>query len=281
MSRNLMDPDRFETMIADFRQLFAEQRQQRRQRMKKFFSEFDRLLDEQRQERLHRMEEFLSLFARHFAKTGRALAPTRRQPPEERAERLLDFFSTWEDERPAPAVDFNVFPLLRVKNDEVIHSRFLSWLFDPRESHGQQHLFTEAFLKRCGLSPEEETLRGYKVRAEFSQLESIIDIVIYRQWDFIVYIENKINAGEQSDQLAREYRDLRRFGRILHVPDDRQIAVFLTPTGREPVSDDPARWLCLSYPKLADILRSTLDNISDPRARFIVRDWLKTADSLR
>ncbi|MFO7945873.1 MAG: PD-(D/E)XK nuclease family protein [Armatimonadota bacterium] len=281
MSRKLMDPDRFESMIADFRQLFSRQRQRRRRRMKKFFSKFDRLLDEQRQKRLHRIKEFLSLFGRHFAKTGRPIAPTRGQPPEERAERLRDFFTTWEDERPEPAADFNVFPLLRVKNNEVIHSRFLSWLFDCRESHGQQHLFAEAFLKRCGLSPEEETLRRYSVRAEFSQRESVIDIVMYRQWDFIVYVENKINAGEQSDQLAREYRDMRRFGRVLHVPDDRQIAVFLTPTGRDPVSDDPARWLCLSYPQLADILRPTLEDISDPRARFIVRDWLKTADSLR
>lgn len=281
MSRNLMDPDRFETMIADFQQLFAEQRQKRRQRMKECFSDFDGLFAEQRQNRHRRMDEFLSLFARHIAETSRDIAPTRRRSPEERTERLRDFLSTWEDERPGPAVDFNVFPLLRVKNDEVIHSRFLSWLFDCRETHGQQHLFAEAFLKRCGLPPEEETLRGYKVRAEFSQRESVIDIVIYRQWDFIVYIENKINAGEQSDQLAREYRDMQRFGRILHVSDDRQIAVFLTPSGREPVTDDPARWLCLSYPQLADILRSTLQDISDPRARFIVQDWLKTAESLR
>ncbi|MFP3904931.1 MAG: PD-(D/E)XK nuclease family protein, partial [Armatimonadota bacterium] len=156
-----------------------------------------------------------------------------------------------------------------------------SWLFDRREGHGQQHLFAEAFLSRCGLSLEEETLRRYSVRTEFSQRESVIDIVIYRQWDFIVYVENKVNAGEQRDQLAREYRDMRRFGRILHVPDDRQIAVFLTPTGREPVSDDPTRWICLSYPQLADTLRTTLEDISDPRARFIVQDWLKTAESLR
>ncbi|MFO7948090.1 MAG: PD-(D/E)XK nuclease family protein [Armatimonadota bacterium] len=253
-----MHKERFEAMVADFQQLFAEQRTKRRRRM----------------------EEFFALLAQGFAETGKKIEP-KQQTPQEPIERLRDFFSTWEKERPQPAVDFNVFPLLRVNNDEVIHSRFLSWLFDRRESHGQQHLFAGALLELCGLYVEEETLQHYSVYPEFSQAESIIDIVIYRQWDFIVYLENKINAGEQSDQLAREYRDMRRLARTLHVPEDRQIAVFLTPTGRKPVSDDAARWLCISYPQFADTLRPTLDDISDPRTKFIVGDWLKTADSLR
>jgi hypothetical protein len=105
--------------------------------------------------------------------------------------------------------------------------------------------------------------------------------MICRHWDFIVYVENKVYAAEGSRQAEREMRDLRRIGQRMGVPRDRQIAVFLTPLGRGPVTGDPDEWVSISYLELADTLRKLLADVSHPRTRYIVEDWIDTVTAWR
>ncbi|MGM0494497.1 MAG: PD-(D/E)XK nuclease family protein, partial [Armatimonadota bacterium] len=197
--------------------------------------------------------------------------------------RIEQFFTVWEAgwEDLTPASDFNTFALLQRTHEEVIHTQFLAWLFDRHGDHGQRHLFMSALLDLCSLSPRDDWERGYVVRPEFARAEAQIDIMVARCFDFLIYIENKINAGDQRRQVDREFRDMRRTGGVMHVPAERQVAVYVTRTGRDPTSGDTDRWLCISHEQLAAALRPALEHVSSRRVRFIVEDWMRTVRSWR
>ncbi len=103
----------------------------------------------------------------------------------------------------------------------------------------------------------------------------------YRLGEFIIYIENKIEAEEAPEQLAREFRDMRRASDILSIREERQYAVFLTPDGRGPISAGGTHWVALSYARLAAELRSVLPQVTDEKVRFILEDWINTVLSWR
>lgn len=214
--------------------------------MAEVLSHFDELRSQQRTERLERMQRFLARFAQI-------------EPPP----------------------DFNTFSLLGVATDEVVHTRFLAWLLDHRADHGQGRVFVRAFLELCGLPLREDSLSHYHLRPEFSGLESIIDIMICRPGDFLVYVENKVLSAEGPHQAERESRDMRRTGSAMGVPEGRQIPVFLTPEGRAPTTGSTAAWKPVSYAQLACCLREVLPNIGDRRIRFIIEDWIETVTDWR
>jgi hypothetical protein len=117
------------------------------------------------------------------------------------------------------------------------------------------------------------------VRTEFPGNESIVDVMLYRRGALLIYVENKVLAPEGADQLAREFRDMRRTGLVLRVPEECQFAVFLTPTGRSPVSDDPAHWQALSYYEMAAAFKKQLPNITSVETEMILSDWIDTITS--
>jgi len=67
----------------------------------------------------------------------------------------------------------------------------------------------------------------------------------------------------------------------MSVPVRRQVAVFLTPCGRDPETGNPDDWLALSYERFAAAIRRTAGDISDASVRFIVEHWLATVTSWR
>lgn len=145
---------------------------------------------------------------------------------------------------------FNIFDALGVARAEVRHSNFLGWLLDPGESHGQFDLFLKALLMdiaRCareqGIAPafspvelDGTDLGRTEVRREWRNIDLVIQCP---QPDLVVVIENKIDSGEHSDQLAR-YRAIVREA----FPRRPVTHVFLTPD-RTLASEDG--WVAYSY----------------------------------
>ncbi len=174
---------------------------------------------------------------------------------------------------------FNLFKILEGGSRETRYSSMLAWLVDPRLGHGQAALFVNALADACGLGLPEELLEDCRVRTEFPGHEAVIDLMIYRRGELLIYIENKLEAAEGPDQLNREFRDMCRQGRVLGVPESRQFAVFLTPDGRRPTSGDPAVWRTLSYPRLANSLRSVLPQVHNQKVVAVLQDWLDTLAS--
>ena len=122
---------------------------------------------------------------------------------------------------------FNVFSVLRSPSDEVnLHSRFLHALLDYRKSPEAQRENLNDFLQHVVEKEFEE--KGAKVRRECDN----IDILITNDAQQAVVIENKIESGDQPEQLQRYYRKLRdREGYSdIHL-------LYLTPHGNEPSED--------------------------------------------
>lgn len=43
--------------------------------------------------------------------------------------------------------EINLMSILGVAHKELQHSNFLSWLFDPKETHGKEDYFIKEFIK--------------------------------------------------------------------------------------------------------------------------------------
>lgn len=213
----------------------------------------------------------------------------------QRFEVVLDGFRRLRASSPAPrlsrmaaAVDgfakliidrptsFNSLSVLRVGSDEVVHSGVLAWLLDGVAGHGQGPLFLNLLAKALGLPIVLAATDRYVVRREFSGRESIIDVCVCRPGDFLIYLENKIWAGEGLEQVDRELRDLHRTAEANGVPERRRFAIFLTPGGRSSISGDPSPWLRLSYTRLVGAFRAAASGIDDAKLAAFVSDWLET-----
>jgi len=171
---------------------------------------------------------------------------------------------------------FNIFDALGVVRQEIRHSNFLAWLLEPAESHGQGQLFLKAILMDLlrqtplddrPLSPidlDGVDLAGVEVRREW---ENIDILIVANDPAVVIAIENKIDAGEHSNQLKR-YMDtvLRDYPK----PKYKHLFVFLTPEGDEPSEDD---WTTYNYGDIHNALERCLrlneDSIGNEVATFL------------
>lgn len=143
---------------------------------------------------------------------------------------------------------FNIFDALGIARAEIRHSNFLAFILDPAESHGVGQLFLKALLtdllKRAPthmrpLSPIELDgidLRGVDVRREWENIDLLI---LSREPSFAIFIENKIDSSEHSQQLERYGATAQR--KFASVP---RLQVYLTPDGSDASGDD---WISYSY----------------------------------
>lgn len=150
---------------------------------------------------------------------------------------------------------FNIFDALGVVRQEIRHSNFLAWLLDPAESHGQGQLFLKAILmdllretpiENRPLSPiglDGVDLTGVEVRREWRNIDILI---VAHEPAIVIAIENKIDAGEHSNQLARYEKVVRTA-----FPNHQPMFVFLTPEGDEPSEED---WTTYTYGDIHRVL---------------------------
>ena len=107
---------------------------------------------------------------------------------------------------------FNIFSILKMETDEVkTHSAFLAELLNPKGSHGQGNIFIDEFVKNI-LHINNLDTKNAEVTVEYSigqiakdyKQGGRIDILIrFHKPDFLILIENKIDAGDQPYQLFR------------------------------------------------------------------------------
>lgn len=215
--------------------------------MGSFIYDFEALQATMRCSRLRRMESFLSSFREHHRQV-----------------------------RARSSSEFNTFSLLGIGMDEVRQSKFLAWLLDAEADHRQGNAFIRAFVGICGLDVPLDVLDDYRVLREFSGAESIVDIAVFRRNSFLIYLENKILAQEGPHQIDREFRDMRRLGVVLRIPEQRQFGIFLTPDGQRPVSGEAIHWKPISYRELGAGFERLLSGVASVKVTFILRDWIDT-----
>lgn len=185
------------------------------------------------------------------------------------------------------APEFNVFRLLGLSRYEVrTHSAMLAHLLNPRAAHGQQFLFLQTFLEWCASKmsafPLPQALNEndhWIVSTEYiTPTDGRLDIVIRSpDQNYLLVIENKVDAWEQADQVKRyaHWLDSQR----REYPD--QALIYLTRTGRQAYSAQDASYLTLSYH--ADIpgwLEKLINQIQAFSVREVVKQYIDLARNL-
>lgn len=163
--------------------------------------------------------------------------------------------------------EFEPFKAMGIRSKELVHSRILATFLNKSARHGLGADFLNAFVTALAqpgavlFSGERldatELLRvtGPSVHSQvFRELDFIDLVIVFPAHQLVIGIENKVDAGEQEDQLARYQETLRvRFSGY------RQALVFLTRTGRKPNTanaKDRVPVYCMGYGEVAAMLKS-------------------------
>jgi hypothetical protein len=192
---------------------------------------------------------------------------------------LTDFereHATWKKDQVLIAEDFNILHTMRLTRKELCHSDILAWLLDYRlevfGTHAQGKSGFRLFLQRLGL-PLHYTKADYRVFREAPGEESRLDILIEAERQFVIGIENKVDAEEGEDQTRREWADLVRRGKKQSVLPSRVDAFFLTPDELEPES---RRFKAISWRLVADVFEAFAQEAKPPAVKLFAQHYAET-----
>lgn len=199
----------------------------------------------------------------------------------------LEEKTTSEKIQLSKAPQYNIFEILKVTRSEVrTHSTFLCNLLSPRSSHGQGVLFLKTFLEHCANRfpydfpklPEFDDPQKWLVFDEYHLGNGRVDILIQNpQAGFMCVIENKVDAYEGFDQLAR-------YGNWI---EDRKIEYpnsalcYLTIRGTQAITAGEYSYFRLPYQKdIFEWLEDTIHLIQAPGVNAIVLQYQAIATNL-
>ena len=189
--------------------------------------------------------------------------------------RLLEDFeghlNGWREEQKIRADDFNFLRTMRLSRKELYHSDILAWLLDPDESHAQGSVGFRLFLVEMNL-PEYYANEKYHVIRELSCHESRIDIVIEAEGEFIIGIENKIDAQEGVTQTESEWSDLQRRKKSMS-GQTKVTALFLTPEGTAPSSK---YFRPISWGSIAKVFEAFADEAKAEMVKMFAKHYAET-----
>jgi hypothetical protein len=151
-----------------------------------------------------------------------------------------------------------------IERDEVIHTRILGWLLDPPKTGALgRKLLIELVSRAYSLRRHAvgRLLRGdARVIIESGGDEGRPDLEV-RGGQYLVVVENKVDAGQHSRQLAGYRKRAFRTARSLGVARRRVFLVYLT-LSREDVSWRGTGFAHLTYVDLAKGLERALNVVS-------------------
>lgn len=167
---------------------------------------------------------------------------------------------------------YNVLDVIGVKKKELIFSRILAWLLNENAEHEHQNEFLISFLAELNISVDSSIYTGYSVQTEYMEQESRIDICIYKPKTFLIFIENKTVSEERTNQLRDEYKSMTRLRKRLKVPKDACFLIFLTPTGRDPVTDTSGKWYTMDFICLATAIKKVINKKTNLKTKDFISD---------
>ena len=187
--------------------------------------------------------------------------------------------------------DFNVFRILRLSRREVrTHTPFLTNLLNPVGTHAQGELFLRIFWERlaakCRQQPGGAMLppfvAGHRWTVLAEQVTDLGNFDIHLRCPAMscqLVIENKIDAADQEDQLARYWAQMEKE----RVRFPHRFLVYLTPQPREP---EPTKlplppFTNLTYcSDIIDLLQLALAEITSPRLSHSLEQYLEITRAL-
>lgn len=140
--------------------------------------------------------------------------------------RFSDYLAKANESKKRGNNDYNPLKAVQKPYDEVnMHSGFIYSLLDTNGEHYQDDLFLRLFLEVLGL----KEWFGNTTNAQVEKESSCIDLYIFNDTKYII-IENKINAGDQPNQIAIFIEQVHKKG----VEYENIFVIFLTLHDREP-----------------------------------------------
>ena len=157
-------------------------------------------------------------------------------------ERLNELYSNLLDDVDFDRLDLglkkpNIFSILKISRNEIRHSNFLSWLLNPKESHGLGDIFLKRFLREVFSSDKFDGISQVDVEGlDFTRVDVLrewnnIDILISTT-ELVVCVENKVFSKDHSNQLLRYRKIIEE-----HFPNKTQTFVYLNPEGEESLEE--------------------------------------------
>jgi len=155
----------------------------------------------------------------------------------------------YEKEYARSGMKFNLFSITKIERKEVdTHSAMIAELLNPKGSHHQGTKFLELFFNSIEyLKNIDLDLYSAKVKKEKSFNEGRVDIIVEFS-NFILIIENKIDAIDQKLQIQRYYNIAKKLNKDFRI-------IYLTKYGSEATveSHNNKPYEIMSYQK--DIIR--------------------------
>lgn len=137
------------------------------------------------------------------------------------------------------ASDYCLFDILNISRRETVtHTPFLLNLLNPLGTHSQGELFYRSFLYKFGKTPDcflSFRPESFIARQEWPAAQyGRIDLMFYHKHQnnrFAWVIENKIDAGDQDQQVSRYFEYL---SNELRITPERMRIFYLTKYGTFP-----------------------------------------------
>jgi hypothetical protein len=176
------------------------------------------------------------------------------------------------------STDFNFIELISPDENKI--SDLLKILLEPNGIHGQGEMFFKLFVEKLKPYYNNEINIDYKntsiIREKTTDKGRRIDLFI-KSKNFVIAIENKIYAEEQSYQLDDYFK-------FLETNYENFILIFLTATKREPQSislknKNSNKFINVSYNEfLVPWLEECYKNCESQKVKFFIKDfidWIK------
>jgi hypothetical protein len=193
------------------------------------------------------------------------------------------------------ARNFNIFRLLSLERDEVnLHTPFIANLLNVKGNHQQKDLFFRKFIQSlpADFKPSNSITQANIWTEYVTELGRIDILISCKSGDtpFYIVVENKIDAGDQLNQLERYYTYLKD---TLGLQDKQILILYLTPKGSQPniplsISKDIYQKLTYGhvfgeigyYPFVDNWLRQSITLGLPPRLELTIYQYLQIANSL-
>ena len=208
---------------------------------------------------------------------------------EDQATEMLERINDKLKQRKLIKENYNIFSVLEIENKELIHSRFLAHLIDPKGKNENHQRFLNSFLLKF-IPKEQEKFLNVLVKTEQTLKNEKLDLGRADIWikakeknDYII-IENKLFAGDQKQQLKR-YSDYLK-GKRSDGTSRSGILLYLTLNGKE-ASNHSTDYNCekfyesISYAQISSWIKEEIkkEHFSEPFATSL-NHYRNTVDKL-
>ena len=183
----------------------------------------------------------------------------------------------------AQAAEFNPFEVLDLWWQEDIHSRILTWLLGPNNSHGLGDYFLRHLLLISGSLSSAGARKDWSYTKSQREWNCVVDgenrrldiLLVNAREGFLCAIENKIFAPEGGRQLTRYRRALEA-----EYSNFERHYIFLSPNGMESRWEEERKlWTPMRYSTILQLVDQTIDDnaaVMREEVRRLLRQYAAT-----